>query len=155
MQIHAYERVFLGLTMLVLVVGLVAIGGSVLVGHVNLPSPVARVDPRTLRETPPFDQPGLRETAPGQYEAVMVAQIWRFEPNEITVPVGSTVTFRVASLDVTHGFLVEGENVNLTLIPGQVSMATATFRTPGEHLILCHEYCGAGHHVMYGKVNVQ
>ena len=41
------------------------------------------------------------------------------------------------------------------LIPGQVSRATYTFREPGEHLLVCHEYCGAGHHLMFGKVTVE
>jgi cytochrome c oxidase subunit 2 len=40
------------------------------------------------------------------------------------------------------------------VIPGQVSRVTATFDKPGEYLIVCHEYCGAGHHVMFGKVIV-
>ena len=41
------------------------------------------------------------------------------------------------------------------LIPGQVTRTVYTFREPGEYLLLCHEYCGLGHHVMSGKVIVE
>ena len=153
--IDVYERVILGLTGVLLVLALAAIGGSVFVGGVHLPGPVMHVDPRHLRETPPFDQPGLRAVGDGRYEAVMIAQTWSFAPAEITVPVGSTVTFRVASADVTHGFDLAGTDVNLTLVPGHVAEATARFTSPGTHLLVCHEYCGIGHHTMFARVIVQ
>jgi cytochrome c oxidase subunit 2 len=38
------------------------------------------------------------------------------------------------------------------VLPGQVSELEYTFREAGEHLLICHEYCGAGHHAMAGKV---
>src|SRR5512134_1080766 len=60
---------------------------------VHLPGHEGRVDPTRVAATPPFDQPGLVEVGPGRYEARMVAGIWFFAPNEIRVPVGSTVTF--------------------------------------------------------------
>lgn len=155
MHVHVYERIFLALSAIFLVLALAAIGASSAFGGAHLPEPLMRVDPRTVRDTPPFDQPGLRELAPGEYEAVMLAQAWAFTPAELQVPAGSTVHFRIASVDVTHGFMVEGTRVNLTLIPGQVSMASATFRQPGTYLIVCHEYCGVGHHAMSGRVVVQ
>lgn len=155
MHVHVYERIVLGLTGVLLVVALGAIASSVTISHVHLPGPVGRVDPRTLRTTPPFDQPGVREIGPGRYEAVMLVQAWSYTPSEVRVPAGSTVTFRVASADVTHGFMIERTNVNLTVIPGYVAEATATFREPGTYLLICHEYCGAGHQAMFGRVVVQ
>lgn len=155
MQVHVYERMVLGVTILVLVIAMAALGGSVVFGHIHLPSPVQRIDPRFVREIPPFNSPGVREVGPGQYEAAMLAQAWAFVPAEIQVPRGATVKFRVASVDVTHGFLIENTNVNITLIPGQVSEAMATFRQPGTYLVICHEYCGTGHHGMFARVVVQ
>jgi cytochrome c oxidase subunit II len=155
MHIHVYERIVLGLTVAILLFALGALGGSVFGSHIHLPGPVGQVDPRTLRQTPPFDSPGVREVRPGQYEAVMIAQTWAFVPAELRVPTGATVTFRVASADVTHGFIIEKTDANLTLIPGHVAETTATFREPGTYLILCHEYCGIGHQTMYGRVVVQ
>jgi cytochrome c oxidase subunit 2 len=65
------------------------------------------------------------------------------------------VTFIATSTDVLHGFEIAGTRLNMMLIPGQVAKNSYTFPEPGEHLIICHEYCGAGHHVMYGKVIVE
>ena len=68
---------------------------------------------------------------------------------------GSTVTFKIASTDVTHGFLLEGTNANIMVIPGQISIVTVKLNEPGEYLFVCHEYCGVGHHLMSGKVIVE
>ena len=96
-----------------------------------------------------------RQIAPGRYEVAMIAQLWLFLPNEIRVPAGSTVTFRIASRDVIHGFNIEGTNANIMLVPGQVSTVTVEFKQPGERLIICHEYCGIAHHAMGGKLIVE
>ena len=70
------------------------------------------------------------------------------------VPVGHPVTFRITSMDVTHGFEIAGTNANTMVVPGYISQFTYTFREPGEHLVVCNEYCGVGHHTMQGKVIV-
>lgn len=155
MNVPFYERLVIFVSIAILVIAFAAVVASTVIAGIHLPSPVLRIDPRELNNTPPFDQPGLREVGPNSYEAVMIAQTWAFTPNELQVPVGSKVTFRVASKDVTHGFLISKVGVNLTLIPGQVAEATATFREPGTYLIVCHEYCGIGHQAMFGKVIVQ
>ena len=61
----------------------------------------------------------------------------------------------MTSIDVVHGFQIEGTRVNMMLLPGQISRLEYTFAEPGEHLLICHEYCGIGHHAMYGKVIVE
>jgi cytochrome c oxidase subunit 2 len=113
------------------------------------------VDPKTIGQTAPFDNPGVFQRGAGEYEVVMVGQTWSFTPNEIRVPVGSRVTFTTTSRDVIHGLRVEKTNVNIMLIPGQVGRATAHFTQPGEFLLVCHEYCGLAHHTMFGKVIVE
>ena len=155
MRIERYEKIFMALTLVVLLAALAAIGVGVFAAEVHLPAPAGRVDPRQIRQTAPFDQPGVRKVAPGEYEAVIIARAWAFEPNEIRVPRGSTVRFRVASADVIHGFLVENTNINVMVIPGQVAEVAARFDRPGEYVFLCHEYCGFGHHQMFGKVIVE
>ncbi len=155
MRVEAYERVFMILAVLVLLFGIVGIGIGALAAGVHVPSPAGRIDPRTLSTTPPFDQPGLRRTGENQYEAVVVARAWQFQPNEIEVPAGSTVTFLLASPDVIHGFVLAGTNANVMVIPGQIARVTARFERPGEYVWMCHEYCGFGHHQMFGKVVVR
>src|SRR6266850_1701323 len=87
--------------------------------------------------------------------SMLTAQIWSFAPNEIRVPAGSTVHFWATSKDLVHGLLVPRHNVNVMLLPGQISHAQARFNTPGEYPIICHEYCGVAHHTMAGKVIVE
>jgi cytochrome c oxidase subunit 2 len=135
---------------------LVAIVLTAFAVGIRVPTAAGRVDPIAVMkgEDATFAEPGLRELAPQRYEAVIVAQTFQFTPNEITVPAGSRVTFILTSKDVIHGFRIEGVPINSMIVPGQISRVSATFDEPGEYLVLCHEYCGAGHHVMYGKVVV-
>jgi cytochrome c oxidase subunit II len=159
MRIHAFERFFLVVAALLVVLGAVAIGVSYWTFGVSLPGPVARLDPQTTGQTAPFDNPGLTQTGDRQYDAVMVANLWQWTPyadgEGFTVPAGSTVTFKVASTNVIHGFMIQNTNVNAMVIPGEVTQVSHTFDTPGEYLIICHEYCGLGHHEMYAKVVVE
>ncbi|MBK8988976.1 MAG: cupredoxin domain-containing protein [Chloroflexi bacterium] len=84
-----------------------------------------------------------------------MSQTWSFVPREIRVPAGSTVTFYVTSKDVQHGFRINETNVNMQIVPGEVSKLTVTFDEPKEYDFVCHEYCGVGHHTMAGKVIVE
>lgn len=122
---------------------------------IRVPDIAGRIEPQAIDQTAPFNEPGVRELAPGRYEATFVAQTFLFTPNAIEIPVGSDVTFVVTSRDVIHGFKIPGTPVNLMVVPGQISKMTVHFPEPGEYLIVCHEYCGAGHHAMFGKVIVR
>jgi cytochrome c oxidase subunit 2 len=121
----------------------------------HVPSVAGRIDPAKVAETPPFDHPSVVQTGPLRYEVRMVGQIWSFTPNEIRVPVGSTVTFVATSRDVIHGLFIPAANVNVMLIPGQISRVSARFDREGEFFMACHEYCGIAHHTMGGKVIVE
>jgi len=88
------------------------------------------------------------------YAAYVVARQFTFQPDPIVVPANSTVTFYVTSADVIHGFEVVGTNANAMVVPGEVSELTVKVEEPQEYGLICNEYCGAGHHVMEGKVNV-
>ena len=122
---------------------------------IHLPGEAGRVDPTKVAETAPFDQPGVVMTGPERYEVRMVAGIWSFNPAEVRVPAGSTVTFVVTSRDITHGLYIHRANVNVMLLPGQIARVRARFDHPGEYPMLCHEYCGIAHHTMWGKVIVE
>jgi cytochrome c oxidase subunit II len=152
---HKMEQVFLGLAGAMLIVFLIALFYSAFGMGLHLPDRVGEIDPTEVRTTPPFDDPGVHEVGPGEYEVVILGSAWSFQPSEVRVPAGATVTFVATAADVLHGLHVEGTRVNFMLIPGQIARVTYTFREPGEHLIICHEYCGAGHHLMYGRVIVE
>ncbi|MFN2116020.1 MAG: cytochrome c oxidase subunit II [Anaerolineae bacterium] len=154
MKVEFYEKVFIALSLVMLAAFAVFLFISVQQHGITLVGPTQRVDPATMLSEPPFDDPGVVETSDGQYLATMIARMWFFTPEVITVPVGSTVTFQVASPDVIHGVKILDTDVNVMVIPGQVSTSKHTFDEVGEYLIVCHEYCGTGHQGMSGKVVV-
>lgn len=149
-----FEKTFLGLSAVMLVVFLAALFYAAVGLGATLPGRGGEIDPTEVTETPPFDEPRLERTEPGRYRAVITAQAWSFLPREIDVPAGSEVDFAVTSRDVIHGFHIEGTRINAMVIPGQITRVSYTFEEPGEHLIICHEYCGAGHHGMYATIRV-
>ncbi len=155
MKVHTYEKAFLYVGAGMLVVFMITLALTSYTMGISLPDDVARIDPLQVRSIPPFDNPGVRETAPGKYEVVMLGQAWSFTPGEVRVPVGAEVTFLMTSADVIHGFHVEGTRLNVMLLPGQVARVEYTFDEAGEYLIICHEFCGIGHHNMWGKVIVE
>jgi cytochrome c oxidase subunit II len=155
MQIHRYERWWLtfGLVMLFAFLGM--IGFAAVADNINPPSGLMQIDPTKVAQTPPFDKPGLHKKSDGTYEAYYVAQIFQFAPAALTIPAGSTVTFYVTSSDVVHGFFIPDTAINMMAIPGWVNVQTHTFATPGEYLVICHEYCGIGHQNMFAKIEVR
>lgn len=126
------------------------------IGHgIHLPSEAGLIDPARITATPPFDKLGVHQIGPKEYRVHMMAGIWFYVPNQIKVPRGSTVEFIATSKDVVHGLYIKGTTVNAMLLPGQVTRVTARFEKPGEYPFICHEYCGAAHHAMWGKVVVE
>jgi cytochrome c oxidase subunit II len=155
MKIHAWETAFLAAGATVLVACIGALVYSTLVLDIHLPGDHGRIDPRQVDTTPPFDEPGVHRLEDGRYQAVVIGRAWAFQPSEIRVPAGVEIVFTATSTDVLHGLNVEGTRLNLMLIPGQISQNTYTFMEPGEYLLICHEFCGAGHHLMAGRVVVE
>ena len=72
----------------------------------------------------------------------------------IRVPKGSTVLYQITTKDVVHGFQVAGTNVNMMVEPGHISRYETVMKNTGEFTIVCNEYCGIGHHLMFGTVEV-
>lgn len=155
MKVHTYEKAFLAVGLGLLVACAGALVYATVAHGLHLPGREAQIVPQQVYQTPPFDNPGVHQTGPNRYDVVIVGQAWSFNPTEIRVPVGAHVNFISTSIDVLHGFNVEGTRVNLMLIPGQVSRQEYTFERPGEYLLICHEFCGIGHHFMAGKVVVE
>lgn len=154
-HVHKGERLWLMFAFVMMAVFLAVITTAAVVDGVVPPSRVQTIDPTKVSQTPPFDKPGLRMLSAGEYEAYYVARIFSFAPGTITVPVGSHVTFYVTSADVEHGFSIPETGVNTMVTPGWVSSVAHTFRTPGTFLLICNEYCGAGHQTMAAKVVVR
>ena len=168
MHIDKSERAYIIGTLVLLTVFAAAVMISGFVYGIQVPEPFDKVDPRTVStEDPRFNgepEDRILELADNKYEIYMIAQMWKFSPGgmpplgagepPISVPAGSTVTFYVTSKDIQHGFKIQDTNINMMVLPGEVSTLTATFDKPGVYNILCTEFCGANHHFMYGQITV-
>ncbi|MBV9891890.1 MAG: cytochrome C oxidase subunit II [Rhizobacter sp.] len=120
------------------------------------PSRVETIDVRTVHVAGEFVEANLGTALgdDGKVTVRLVAQQYSFTPPCIVVPAQIPVTFRATATDAVHGFVVGRTNANTMLVPGFVSTFTTTFRTPGEQLMPCHEYCGTGHEAMWARVQV-
>ena len=127
-----------------------------LVHHINPPSNIELIEPKTLHLTGEFTEGnlGTRVSADGQITSRIVATQFTFLPRCIILPANRRVTLRFATPDVIHGILVTGTNVNTMIVPGYVSQVHTVFTSTGELLMPCHEYCGLGHSEMSAKVRV-
>lgn len=153
MEIDRYERWFMITTFAFLLGGIAALIISVVGHHASLAESAGRIEPTEVHETPPFDEPGLHQTGPDEYDLVLVAQAWQWTPSEITVPVDADVRILATSVDVIHGLKLRDTNANVMVIPGQISeVQDVRFDEPGTYWLFCHEYCGIGHHNMAAKV---
>jgi cytochrome c oxidase subunit 2 len=122
----------------------------------NPPSQVETIDSTALHRGGEFAEGNLGTFIVPNGSAVVrvVAQQYAFVPNCILVPAGVPVQMRLASADVVHGFLVQGTNVNVMVVPGYVTTLHTTFRDSGERLMPCHEFCGVGHQAMWARVRI-
>ncbi|MFL5379864.1 MAG: cytochrome c oxidase subunit II [Myxococcales bacterium] len=110
--------------------------------------------PGCVTNVKPFSKGELIQVAPGRYEAHVVSKMFAFKPSPLKVPKGSVVDFYLTSADVVHGFYIDGTDVNLMAIPNAVNYAQARFDAPGKYQVICHEFCGSGHHDMVGIIEV-
>ncbi len=104
--------------------------------------------PTCLTDIKPFQQGEVIVHSPSHYEVHYVAKMWSFEPEDVSVPAGSTVDIYLSTADVTHGFYLLGTNVNLMAVPWVVNYARVKFDQPHHYQLLCHEFCGTGHQTM-------
>src|SRR6266567_5683462 len=110
---------------------------------VNPPSNVERIDPKTLHLSGEFAEHNLGTTVTSDgITARVIATQFMFVPRCIQVPEGRQVALRMTSPDVIHGILVTGTNVNTMVVPGYVSQVHTVFRSTGDLLMPCHEFCG-------------
>ena len=156
LHVPRYEKIWLWFGIITLVLFLIVTG---IMGFAMNLHPAdgheKTVPPEQVLASAPFDKPGLYPLGNNEFELVMVAQSFLFAPDSIVIPAGANVHFRVTSPDVVHGIAIPETNVNLMVLPGHVTDFTYTFKKAGEYLLLCNEYCGAGHHIMMAKILVQ
>jgi cytochrome c oxidase subunit 2 len=154
-QVHLYEKGWMWAATAMIVFFMGAIGYGAYAGAQHPASHVETIDPRAARQDARFAQPGVRVSADGHMEVIVLAQMFSFAPSEIRVPAGRPIRFRLTSPDLIHGFQIVATNGNTMVVPGYVSQFTTVFNRPGTYLIVCNEYCGLGHHMMHGRLIVE
>jgi cytochrome c oxidase subunit 2 len=87
--------------------------------------------------------------------------MWKFAyadgPNSINVirvPAHRNVRLLMTSRDVIHSFYVPELRVKEDVLPGRTTQLWFNATVPGRYEILCAEYCGTGHSVMRGTLDV-
>ncbi len=154
MGIDPYEKNWMRFSIALLVVFIAAVTIAGFALGIQVPAEEGRVDPQTITQTGPFSTPGVRQISEGEFEAYVVARTFSFDPAEITLPQGASITLYVTAQDVQHGFKITDTNVNMQIVPGQVSKLAYTFDRIGEYPYICTEYCGIGHAAMFGTIKV-
>jgi heme/copper-type cytochrome/quinol oxidase subunit 2 len=110
-------------------------------------------------------------TAPAKHNILIKARQYAFEPSVIKVNRGDTLHIKIISLDVVHGFFVEGYNIDAEIFANQKKfnfrhpytdnkwqetdeLVIITNRT-GKFRYRCSHSCGSMHPFMQGELVVQ
>jgi len=99
--------------------------------------------------------------SPTVREINVTAFMFGYNPSEITVNQGDTVVIKLTSLDVSHGFYLDGYDLNMQLIKSEESefpdMAELRFVADkaGVFRFRCSLTCGYFHPFMIGKLRVE
>ena len=80
----------------------------------------------------------VRYTDPETGEEIVTA-------NEVHIPVGEPITFRLESADVIHSFWVPELGGKIDMIPGATNLLELQADEPGTYRGICAEYCGIQH----------
>lgn len=90
----------------------------------------------------------------GEPDVTVIAHQWWWEvryrsgaiaANEIHIPSGKPLLFRIESADVVHDFWVPSLGRKIDAIPGRPVTIWLQADTPGVYLGTCAEFCGAQH----------
>lgn len=108
--------------------------------------------------------------APTTREIEIKARQYAYEPSKLHVNTGDTLKIRLASLDVVHGFFVEGHDIDAEIRPQQrtfllrhpssgedwqeVEELTFVAGKPGKYRFRCSHTCGTMHPFMQGEMIV-
>lgn len=96
------------------------------------------------------------------YEINVVAQKWQWMfkysnghvDTDLHVPVDQPVQLVMRSKDVIHSLSIPDFRVKMDIVPGRYTKTWFNARNPGQHLLVCTEYCGTGHSDMTASVFV-
>jgi cytochrome c oxidase subunit II len=92
------------------------------------------------------------EPPPGS-DIYLLGMMWQWRPI-LRLQEGAEYILHLSSVDVNHGFNLHPFNINFQVVPGYDYGLRITPTESGEFRIVCNEFCGVGHHMMVGRVEV-
>lgn len=81
-------------------------------------------------------------------------QQWSWDPI-LKLKVNETYRIHLSSVDVLHAISIYPINMNFQAVPGWDFVLTVTPTKAGEYNVICNEFCGIGHHTMFGRIYVE
>ena len=98
--------------------------------------------------------------ARAQNETVTVqilAERFRFSPDQVRIHRGQTVEFQLESDDTDHGFRIVGTDIERLIPKRGRGTLTVMFKPDraGRYAFECSKVCGAGHDFMHGILIVE
>jgi cytochrome c oxidase subunit 2 len=165
MNLHKYEKYWLILGIGGLIAFLLILGFGAFYLGTHPQSHGELIDPENIEANPAFQEEnlGLTKVDEGRYVLNIVASAFNYNlgtdeegtpVTHIEIPAGSKVLVQATSPDVVHGLNFAGTNINLMVEPGYVSALEVELDNPGEYTLVCNEYCGTGHHLMFASMEV-
>jgi len=85
----------------------------------------------------------------------ITAKRFGFVPGQVTLKKGETVTLRLRSEDVMHGFFMQKLKIDAEVSPGKTTHVTITPEVAGTYTTICDHFCGADHGNMKMTIVVQ
>lgn len=84
------------------------------------------------------------------------AERFSFTPSRIKVTVGEEIAIRLRSADTSHGFKIEGTDINAEIPKRGKGEIVVRYKADavGRYRFACSRMCGAGHDFMQGEIVV-
>lgn len=85
----------------------------------------------------------------------MTAEDFHFTPEEVRVKEGTLVTFRITSIEGTHGFALGAFGIDERLDEHQTKVIEVYAAKKGTYTFRCSHFCGLGHFGMSGTLIIE
>jgi polyferredoxin/plastocyanin len=98
----------------------------------------------------------LSGTLSGKQRTIEIrAKRYAYSPSVITVNKGETVIIKLISEDVSHGFYLDGYDIEFSVAPGETRTVNFKADKSGRFSFRCSKTCGEFHPYMIGYFKVQ
>lgn len=98
--------------------------------------------------------PGQHGLAAITHEITIDAAEFAYTPGRIEVRQGDHVIIHLTASDVVHGFMLEGYDIDVRVLPGISERITFTAAHAGKFRFRCSVSCGSLHPFMIGELVV-